>query len=89
MENKINIKEDFYTFKNQIIEEFGQLYYQQAEIFFERAIFQAENELYFGALADGNFALIMDLTTSDNAFQIIAINEFQGIVFFNNICFES
>jgi|ERR1035437_1516623 hypothetical protein len=64
MDNEIDLKADFLTFKNQIINKFGQQYFDQAEIFFERAMKQAEQGLIHSAIADGKFAL--DLTHYSN-----------------------
>lgn len=54
---EINIQADFFSFKNQIIQKFGEQYYDQTEIFFERAMSQAEQGLLHSAIADGKFAL--------------------------------
>ena len=64
MENEININTDFLTFKNQIVAKFGEQYFDQAEIFFERAMAQAEQGLIQSAIADGKFAL--DLSNYSN-----------------------
>lgn len=60
MDNNIDIQADFITFRNQIINKFGEQYFDQAEIFFVRAMKQAEQGLIHSAIADGKFAL--DLT---------------------------
>lgn len=65
MENEININADFLTFKNQIIEKFGEQYFDQAEIFFERAMTQAKQGLLHNAIADGNFALELSNYSND------------------------
>ena len=53
---KINLKADFFTFKNEIEEKFGQQYYEQAELFFERAIEQGNQGLIESAINDMKFA---------------------------------
>ncbi len=63
---EIDINTDFYTFKNQIIEKFGQQYFDQVEIFFERAMTQAEKGLLNSAIADGKFALELSYYSNDN-----------------------
>lgn len=43
MDNEeINIEADFHTFKNQIVYKFGEQYFEQAEIFFEHVMAQAQ-----------------------------------------------
>jgi len=61
---EINISADFYTFKNQIVDKFGEFYYEQACLFFDRATEQAKQGLLLSALADGKFAL--ELTDYSN-----------------------
>ena len=61
---EINIGADFHTFRSQIIQKFGEQYYDQAEIFFTRATEQAQQGLFHSALADGKFAL--ELTNYSN-----------------------
>jgi tetratricopeptide (TPR) repeat protein len=57
MSNQINIKSDFLTFKNEIIDKFGTLYFEQTELFFERGVELANQGLIKSAIADVNFAL--------------------------------
>lgn len=57
MDNEIDINADFLTFRNQIVEKFGEQYFDQAEIFFERAMAQAQQGLLLSAISDGKFAL--------------------------------
>ena len=54
---EINIKSDFLTFKNEIIDKFGTLYFEQTELFFERGVELANQGLIKSAIADVNFAL--------------------------------
>jgi len=67
MENEINLNADFLTFKNQIVEKFGEQYFDQAEIFFERAIAQAKQGLLYSAISDGKFALDLSYYSNDNS----------------------
>jgi len=68
LENEeINIKADFITFKNQIVDKFGEHYFNQTELFFERAIAQAEQGLIFSAIADGKFALELSNYSNDKS----------------------
>lgn len=62
---EINIKADFLTFKNQIVDKFGEQYFEQAEIFFERAMEQAKQGLLHSAIADGKFALELSNYSND------------------------
>lgn len=57
MKNEINIKADFLTFENQIIEEFGKQYAEQTELFFERSVEHAKQGFEQSAIAYGKFAL--------------------------------
>lgn len=65
--NEVDLKADFYTFKNQIIEKFGQFYYDQAEIFFERAHSFAEKGFHYNAISDGKFALSLTNYSNDDS----------------------
>jgi len=65
MNNDIDIQADFITFRNQIINKFGEQYFDQAEIFFVRAMKQAEQGLIHSAIADGKFALDLTNYSSD------------------------
>lgn len=65
MESEINLNADFLTFKNQIVEKFGKQYFDQAEIFFERAIAQAKQGLLHSAIADGKFAIELSNYSND------------------------
>ncbi|CAG5087733.1 hypothetical protein [Parvicella tangerina] len=67
MENEININADFLTFKNQIVEKFGEQYFDQAEIFFERAMAQAKQGLLHSAISDGKFAFDLSYYSNDKS----------------------
>jgi|694.fasta_scaffold84160_2 hypothetical protein len=68
MQNEeINITADFLTFRNQIVEKFGEQYFDQAEIFFERAMAQAKQGLLHSAISDGKFALDLSYYSNDKS----------------------
>lgn len=68
MQNEeININADFLTFKNQIVAKFGEQYFDQAEIFFERAMAQAKQGLLHSAISDGKFALDLSYYSNDKS----------------------
>lgn len=65
MDNEININADFITFRNEIFEKFGEQYFEQAELFFERAVAQAEKGLLLSAISDGKFAIELSNYSKD------------------------
>ena len=44
MDNGIDIKEDFLTFHYQVKEKLGDSFSEQADMFFERAVFEAHKK---------------------------------------------
>lgn len=62
---EINIEADFHTFRNQIATKFGDQFYEQTELFFQRAIAQANKGHLHGAIADGKFALELSNYSKD------------------------
>lgn len=66
MDEEINIKSDFYTFKSQVKEKLGDSFALQADIFFERAVYEAQNNLEHSAIADGEYALTLAHYAKDN-----------------------
>lgn len=54
--SQIDIKEDFITFRNNVIDEFGEFYAEQSELFFERAVHFAKQGFPLNAIADAKFA---------------------------------
>lgn len=46
MNDDININADFLTFRNQIVEKFGEQYCEQAEMFFDRSMVQTQQGLF-------------------------------------------
>jgi len=67
MTDDINLQADFYNFRNQIVEKFGEQYFVQAEIFFERAIVQAKQGFLQSAISDGKFALELSNYSNDKS----------------------
>jgi len=45
MNNEIDIKADFLSFHNQVKEKLGESFSEQADLFFERAVFEAHKNL--------------------------------------------
>ncbi len=64
---EIDLKSDFLTFKTQITQKFGEQYFEQVDLFFQRATTQAEHGLFLSALADGKFALELSNFSSDRS----------------------
>lgn len=64
--SQIDIKDDFYTFRNNVIDEFGDFYTEQTEIFFERAVYFAEKGFPLNAIADAKFAFALSNYQSDD-----------------------
>lgn len=64
---EININADFLTFKNQIVAKFGEQFFDQAEIFFERAMAQAKQGLLHSAISDSKFALDLSYYSNDKS----------------------
>lgn len=65
-EDKINIKDDFYTFRNKLIEEKGEFYAEQTDLFFERAVHFAEKGFPLTAISDAKFAYLLSQYQPDN-----------------------
>jgi len=53
----LDLQADFITFRDQIINKFGEHYYIQSDIFFSRAVEMAKMGLFRSAIQDGNFSL--------------------------------
>lgn len=66
MDNGINIKEDFLTFHNQVKEKLGDSFSEQADMFFERAVFEAHKNLEHSAIADAEYALALAQYAKDD-----------------------
>ena len=62
---EIDLESDFLSFKDQIINKFGEQYYDQAELFFERAEALAKQNLLLSAINDGRFALELSYYADD------------------------
>lgn len=54
---KINIKSDYLTFRDSIIENLGESFAEQTDVFFERAIYEADNEMQLSAVSNAKFAI--------------------------------
>ncbi len=52
----IDIKADFYSFRKEVIEKFGDFYFEQTDLFFERATAFAQKGLLHNAIIDANYA---------------------------------
>ena len=65
MDNEINFQGDFLAFREEIIAKFGEQYFDQTKIFFERAYSQREQGLLHSANADAKFALELSHYTTD------------------------
>ena len=61
----VNIKSDFYTFRNEIATEFGDFYSEQSDLFFERAVHFAKTGLPLTAISDAKFALSLSYYEED------------------------
>ena len=59
MDNEIDIKADFLSFHNQVKEKHGESFSEQADLFFERAVFEAHKNLEHSAIADAEYALAL------------------------------
>ena len=59
MDNEINIQDDFFTFREQVKEKLGDSFADQADIFFERAVHEAQTNLEHSAIEDGEYALTL------------------------------
>jgi len=55
----IDIKADYLCFREQVINKFGESYAKSIEIFFERAIFEADRGSLHSAIKDAEFALAL------------------------------
>jgi len=62
----IDIKEEFYSFREQVKEKLGDTFAQQADIFFERAVHLAKRNLEYSDIEDGEFALSLAHYAKDN-----------------------
>ena len=54
---KINIETDFLTFRESVIENLGDSFADQTDVFFERAVFEADNEMQLSAVSNAKFAI--------------------------------
>jgi hypothetical protein len=63
---EINIQTDFLTFRNQVKEKLGDNFAEQADLFFERAVFEAQKNLEHSAIADAEYALALAQYAKDD-----------------------
>ena len=54
--DSVDIKSNFYTFRNQVIEKYGDFYESQVDMFFERACYFANRGLIEQAIEEARFA---------------------------------
>jgi hypothetical protein len=71
MSNGIDIKQDYFSFKAQTISKLGNVFKAQADLFFERAIHDAENGLLYSAVSDARFALELSQYAKDIGYEMI------------------
>lgn len=62
----VNIKDDFYTFRNSVIEKYGEFYAEQSELFFERAVHFAEKKLHLTAIKEAEYAYALSIHETDS-----------------------
>ena len=56
-EFEVDIKADYLSFRDDLIEKLGPAFAMQTDIFFERAVYEANNGLFASAILDARFAL--------------------------------
>lgn len=62
----VDIKSSFYTFRNQVVERFGNFYEKQADMFFERACNFAKRDFIDEALEEAQFAFNLHYYKSED-----------------------
>ncbi len=82
--NGIDIKTDFYSFRNEISTKYGEFYSKQCEIFFERAIHFSKTGLPYTAISEAKFALSLSYYESDKYQYIYLIGFLTQIHLDNN-----
>ena len=78
----IDIQSDLLTFEKQIKDKFGDAFFDQVEIFFERAVYFAQNEMPLNAISEATFALDLSRFANYNPNIIYLIG------FLTEICLE-
>lgn len=73
METLIDIESDFFTFRKQVVEQLGDFYKTQAEMFLERATNLAEKGFLQNAISDALFAELLSQYTSDTNYPRIYV----------------
>lgn len=56
-ESEVDIKADYLSFRNDLIKKLGPAFVAQTDIFFERAVHEANSGLFNSAIMDARFAL--------------------------------
>ncbi len=64
--NLINLQTNFLSFNHQVKEVMGDVFARQADLFFERAVYQAKNNLEYSSIADAEYALSLAQYTKDD-----------------------
>ena len=64
--DSIDIESDYLTFRNQVKETWGGLFDNQAALFFERAVYLAQNDLEFSGIVEAEFAYELSQYAKDN-----------------------
>jgi len=82
-EDEINIKDDFYTFRNKLIEKKGAFYAEQSDLFFDRAIHFAKEGLPLSAITDAKYAYSLSYYQADN-YRIIYLVGFLSQIHLDN-----
>ena len=85
----IDIFSDFYSFRNQIIEKFGDFYAEQSDVFFERAVFLADKGLTLSAITDAKFAYSLSQYQPENYRPVYLIGFLSQIHLDNNMIREA
>lgn len=88
MEN-IDIHSDFFSYRNQLIEKYGEFYAEQSDLFFERAVFLAEKGVPLSAIRDAKFAYSLSQYQPENYRIIYLIGFLCQIHLDNNLIREA
>ena len=63
--SEINIEADYLSFRDEIVEKLGAAFVMQTDIFFERAVHEANSGLFPSAIRDAQFALSTGIYQED------------------------
>jgi hypothetical protein len=64
--DEIDIQADYLSFRDDLIEKLGPAFAMQTDIFFERAVHEAQNGLFPSAIRDAQFALSTGVYQEDS-----------------------